>query len=83
MIIRSTSVLNPVAGGEPVPASVRGVKLISPKNVARGESSDVMCSVSCPSKNPRGPSGCFVLAKLTSPNPEILRLGYSRALPCG
>ncbi len=74
--MRSTSVLKPVTAGLPVPASGRAVKLISPKNVTRGESSDAMWSASCPSVNPVGPSGFSVLEKLTSPKPESFRLGY-------
>src|SRR5687768_1775498 len=79
--MRSTSVLNPTADGDPVPASDRAVKLISPKKVTRGDSADVMCSTNWPRVKPRAPSGRFVVEKLRSPNPAIFRLGYSRASP--
>ena len=56
MIMRSTSALNPVAGGLPVPASARGVNDSSPKKFTRGDNADARCRTNCPSLNPRGPS---------------------------
>ena len=74
-IIRSISALNPVAAGVPVPASDRAVKLISPKKVTRGESSDVMCSTNWPRLNPRGPFRVLGLREVDVPEPGDVQAG--------
>ena len=61
----------------PSPASERAEKLISPKNVTRGESADVMCSANWPWLKPRGPSTCFDHREIHVAEAGDLRLGYS------
>jgi len=44
MMMRSTSALNPVAEGLPVPASGRGLNDNSPKTLTRADRADTQCS---------------------------------------